>query len=54
VDGDSADVVPADLALAGVQSCAHLNAEGLHRVADRHRAADRALRAVERREEAVS
>ena len=54
VHGDPADVVAADLALAGVQSGAHLDAERLHRVADRHRAADRPLRAVEHREEAVT
>jgi precorrin-3B synthase len=50
---DPADVVAADLALAGVQPGAHLDAERLHGVADRHRAPDRALRAVEHREEAV-
>ena len=33
VHGDPADVIAADLALAGVQSGAHLDAEGLHRVA---------------------
>ena len=51
---DPADVVAADLALAGVQPGAHLDAERLHRVADRHGAADRSLRAVEHREEAVA
>ena len=51
---DPADVIAADLALAGVQPGAHLDAERLHRVADRHRAADRPLRAVEHREEAVA
>ena len=45
---------PADLALAGVQPGAHLDAERMHRVADRHRAADRPLRAIEHREEAVA
>jgi hypothetical protein len=54
MNGDPADVIAADLALAGVQPSAHLNAERLHRVADRHRASDRSLRAVEHREEAVS
>ena len=54
VHGDPADGIAADLALAGVQPGAHLDAERLHRVADRHRAADRSLRAVEHREEAVS
>src|SRR6476620_9884966 len=45
---------PADLALAGVQPGAHLEAERLHRVADRHVATDRSLRAVEHRQEAVA
>jgi len=45
---------PADLALAGVQPGAHLEAERLHRVADRHGATDRSLRAVEHREETVA
>jgi hypothetical protein len=54
VHADTTDVVPADLALAGVQPGAHLNAERLHRVTDRHRAADRSLRAVEHRQEAVA
>ena len=49
-----ADVIAADLALAGVQPGPHLAAKRLHRVADRHRAADRSLRAVEHREEAVA
>ena len=44
----------ADLALTGVQPGPHLDAERLHRVADRHRAADGSLWAVEHREEAVS
>ena len=48
------DVVAADLALSGVQPGANLDAERLHRVANRHRAADRSLRAVEHRQEAVS
>jgi|SRR5271166_1817376 len=54
VHGDSADVFAADLALAGVQPGTHLDAERLHRVAKRHRAADRSLRAVEHREETVT
>ena len=54
VHADPADVVAADLALTGVQPRPHLDAERLHRVADRHRAADRSLRAVEHREEAVA
>jgi hypothetical protein len=54
VHGDPADVVAAHLALAGVQPSAHLDAECLRRVADRHRAADRSLWAVEHREEAVT
>jgi hypothetical protein len=43
---DAADVVAADLALAGVQPGAYLDAERLYGVADRHRAADRSLRAA--------
>ena len=54
VHGDPADVIAADLTLAGVQPGAHLDAQRPDRVADRHRAADRSLRAVEHREEAVS
>jgi hypothetical protein len=54
VHGDPADVIAADLALAGVQSGPHLDAEGLHRVANCHGAADRSLRSVEHREEAVA
>src|SRR5215212_3553893 len=37
-----------------MQPNAHLDTECLHRVADRHGASDRSLRAVEHREEAVS
>jgi hypothetical protein len=37
-------VVAADLALAGVQPGAHLDAERLHRVANCHGAADRSPR----------
>jgi len=51
---DPADVIAADLALAGVQTGAHSDAERLNRVAYRHSAADRTLRAVEHREEAVA
>ena len=54
VYADSADVIAANLALAGVQPGAHFYAECLHGIADRHRTADRSLRAVEHREEAVS
>ena len=54
VHADAADVVAADLAFAGVQPGAHFDAECLHGVADRHGAADRALRAVEHGQEAVS
>jgi hypothetical protein len=54
VHADPTNVITADLALTGVQPGAHLEAERLHRVADRHRAADRSLRAVEHREEAVA
>ena len=43
-----------DFALAGVQPGAHLDAEGLHRIADRHGAADSSLRTVEHREKAIS
>jgi hypothetical protein len=46
--------VAADLALAGVQPGTHLDAECLHGVANRHRAADRSLRAVEHRQETVT
>ncbi len=52
--GDAADVVAADLAFAGVQPGAHLDAEGLHRVSNCHGAADRSLRAVERGQETVA
>ena len=51
---DPADVVAADFALAGVQPGAHLDTERLYRIADRHRAANRSLRAVEHREETVT
>src|SRR4029077_2698209 len=51
---DPADVIATDFALTGVQPGAHLDAECLHRVADRHRAADRPLRAVKHRQEAIT
>jgi hypothetical protein len=54
VHRDAADVVAANLALAGVQPGTHLDAERLHRVADRHRATDRSLRTVEHRDETVA
>ena len=54
VHAEPADVAAADLALAGVQAGAHLDAERLHRVAHRHRAADRSPRAVEHRQETVT
>ena len=54
VYADPADVVAANLALAGVQPGAHLYAERLHRIANRHRATDRPLRTVEHRKEAVT
>src|ERR1700722_13687675 len=52
--GDATDIVAADLAFAGVQTGAHLDAEDLHRIPDCHRAADRSLRAVEHREETIA
>src|SRR5437868_15449626 len=51
---DPTDIIAADLTLTGVQPGAHLDAQCLHSVADRHGTADRALRTVESREEAVS
>jgi hypothetical protein len=54
VHRDPTDVLATDLAFAGVQSSPHLDAERLHRVADRHGAADRSLRAVEHRQKAVA
>ena len=54
VHGDAADVVAADLALAGVQPGADFNAQRLYGIANCHGAADCSLRTVERREEAVS
>ena len=54
VYGDAADVITAHLALAGMQPGTHLDAQRPHRVANCHRAADRALRTVEHREETVT
>ncbi len=54
VHSDPTDVLAAHLALAGVQTGAHLDTQRLHRVADRHRAADRSLQPVEHRKEAVA
>jgi hypothetical protein len=54
VYGDTTDVITANLALAGVQPGPHLDAERLDCVANRHGAADRSLRAVEHREEAIA
>ncbi|OBF85362.1 hypothetical protein A5791_02310 [Mycobacterium sp. 852002-51163_SCH5372311] len=51
---DPAQVLAADLALTGVQPGAHLQTQGLHRIANRHRTADRALRAVEYRQKPVT
>jgi hypothetical protein len=42
------------LAFASVQPGAHLDAERLHRVTNCHGAADRSLRAVEHRQEAIT
>ena len=53
MDGNAADVVPHHLALAGVQADANADPRHLRGPEDRGRAADRAGRAVERREEAV-
>ena len=54
VHGDPADVVAAEFAFSGVQPGAHLDAERLYRVANRHGAADRSLRTVEHRQEPVA
>ena len=54
VYGDAADVVAAEFTLAGVQAGAYLDTQRLHRVTNSHGAADRPLRAVERREETVA
>src|SRR5262249_4316775 len=51
--GDAAELLSDDLALARVQAGPDLEAEVAHRALDRGRAADRADRAVEGREEAV-
>ncbi len=45
---------PRTYTLASVQPGAHLDAERLHRVADRHGAADRSLRGVEHCEETIT
>src|SRR5689334_15963464 len=54
VYGDAADVAVGLLDLAGVQARAHVEPERSRAVADRERAADRARRAVEGREEPVA
>ena len=54
VDGDPADLAVDQLALAGVQAGADLEAELAHRLGDRAGAADRPGRAVEGGEEAVA
>src|SRR5262249_39540859 len=54
VDREPADVIADRLALAGVQAGAQLEPQSLQLVANRERAADRARRTVERREEAVA
>src|SRR6185436_8716615 len=54
VDREAADVLADRLALARVEAGAQLDAELPHRVAQLHRAADRARGAVERREDAVA
>lgn len=51
---DSADVIAAGLALADVQTGAHLDPESLHRAANHHGAADRSQRAVGHRKEPVA
>src|SRR6266446_4491040 len=54
VHGDAAHVVAPQLALAGVQAGADLEAERAHRLADGQRTAHRACGTVEGREEAVA
>ena len=54
VDGDPADVVADQLALAGVQARPDLQPERPDRLDDRARTADRPGRPVERRQEAVA
>src|SRR5215217_8751114 len=54
VHGYAADVVPGQLALAGVQSRPQLEPERAHPVAQVGSAADRAARPVESRQEAVA
>src|SRR5205085_5918149 len=51
---DAADVVAAAFDLARVHAGADADAEIVHRVADRHRALDRARRTVDRRQQAVA
>jgi hypothetical protein len=52
--GDTSDIVATNFAFAGVQPRAHLDAERLHRISNRHGTADRSLRAVKHRQEAVA
>src|SRR5205085_6553659 len=54
VDGDAAHLAVRELALAGVESCAQLEPEAPHAVADRAGGADRPRRPVEGGEEAVA
>src|SRR3954470_3462762 len=54
VHGHAADVVSHHLDLAGVQTGANVEAERLHSLGRRRRAADRSGRAVERRQEAIA
>src|SRR3954468_6198585 len=52
--GDPTDVVATNLALTGMQPRAYLDTQRAHCIPNRHRAADRSLRAVEHRKEAVT
>jgi hypothetical protein len=54
VDGDAADILAAQLDLAGVRPGADLDPEGLDRVAQRLRAVERSRRGVERAQGAVA
>src|ERR1700722_2116423 len=54
VDRDAADVVVAQLDLARVYACPHLEAQAPQHVADRHGTPDRAGRSIEPGEEAVA
>src|SRR5918994_372207 len=54
VDGDAADVVTAQLDLAGVEPNPHLDADGADRVADGTGAAHRSSRPIKGRQEAVA